>query len=48
MDINKEVFYCPITGDLMKDPVIGIDGYTYEKEAIYEWLAKDQVSPMTR
>ncbi len=34
--------------DLMSDPVIGSDGHTYERNAITEWLTKQQVSPLTR
>ena len=29
-----DVFKCPITKSLMKDPVLGPDGYTYDREAI--------------
>ena len=41
-------FYCPITGDLMKDPVSEPDGHTYERDAIMKWLYKSNTSPMTR
>ena len=41
-------FYCPITGDLMKDPVVDPDGHSYEKDAIMKWLSTKNVSPMTR
>ena len=33
-----QTFICPITGDIMKDPVIGSDGHTYERSAIEQWL----------
>jgi hypothetical protein len=39
---------CPITMELMKDPCIGPDGYTYERTAIEQWLAHNTISPMTR
>jgi hypothetical protein len=39
-------FLCPITYEVMKDPVCAADGYTYERKAIEEWLAKNQTSPM--
>jgi len=31
----------------MQDPVIASDGYSYEREAIIEWLKTHQTSPMT-
>ncbi|KFQ37814.1 WD repeat, SAM and U-box domain-containing protein 1, partial [Mesitornis unicolor] len=41
-------FLCPITRELMKDPVIAADGYSYEKDAIGNWLSKKRrSSPMT-
>jgi hypothetical protein len=43
-----ESFYCPITGEVMEEPVIDNDGISYEKKAIITWLQKSQVSPMTR
>ena len=41
-------FYCPITGDLMRDPVSEPEGHTYERNAIMKWLSKSKTSPMTR
>ncbi|XP_055966297.1 WD repeat, SAM and U-box domain-containing protein 1 isoform X3 [Sorex fumeus] len=41
-------FICPITRELMKDPVIAADGYSYEKEAMENWIKKKKrTSPMT-
>ncbi|KAG2263551.1 hypothetical protein Bca52824_070630 [Brassica carinata] len=40
-------FYCPITKDVMENPCVASDGYTYEKRAIKEWLEKNHKSPMT-
>ncbi|CAL9244497.1 unnamed protein product [Arabidopsis halleri] len=40
-------FYCPITKDVMENPCVASDGYTYEKRAIKEWLQKNHKSPMT-
>ncbi|NWU15884.1 WSDU1 protein, partial [Cephalopterus ornatus] len=41
-------FLCPITRDLMKDPVIAADGYSYEREAMEHWISnKRRSSPMT-
>ena len=39
---------CPIGHEIMQDPVMGSDGYTYEREKIEEWLKKNHRSPMTR
>ena len=39
---------CPITQCVMKDPVQGNDGHTYEREAICAALAINKKSPMTR
>jgi hypothetical protein len=35
-----EVFVCPITMEVMRDPVIAADGHTYEREAIENWLRR--------
>lgn len=43
-----ESITCPITGDVMVDPVQGSDGQTYEKTAILEALKYKQESPITR
>ncbi|XP_032358135.1 WD repeat, SAM and U-box domain-containing protein 1 isoform X2 [Etheostoma spectabile] len=41
-------FLCPITRELMKEPVIAADGYSYEREAIDSWINhKNRSSPMT-
>lgn len=39
---------CPITNDIMKEPMLGTDGHTYEKSAILEWLSRNPISPQTR
>jgi Mg-chelatase subunit ChlD len=39
---------CSITLQVMRDPVIGPDGHTYERSAISEWLAYNDTSPVTR
>ncbi len=41
-------FYCPITQELMRDPVIGPDGQTYERSAIVDWLSRNGTSPLSR
>ena len=39
---------CPITYELFRDPVIGSDGHTYERENITAWIKKHRTSPITR
>eukprot|EP00475_Leptophrys_vorax_P005691 TRINITY_DN13434_c0_g2_i1.p1 TRINITY_DN13434_c0_g2~~TRINITY_DN13434_c0_g2_i1.p1 ORF type:complete len:544 (-),score=35.39 TRINITY_DN13434_c0_g2_i1:295-1881(-) len=38
---------CPITQEMMVNPVIAADGHTYELVAIQQWLEKSDRSPMT-
>eukprot|EP00961_Rhodomonas_salina_P226412 3061166-Rhodomonas_salina.1 len=40
-------FVCPITDDVMSDPVIAADGLTYEREGIERWLEQHDTSPRT-
>lgn len=47
LDIPHE-FLCPITHEIMREPVMCSDGYTYEKNAISEWfMSGKSTSPMT-
>ena len=46
-DEPPTLFVCPITTDVMADPVFAADGFTYEREAIAGWLAVHATSPMT-
>lgn len=41
------MFICPITQEVMSDPVIAPDGNCYERSAIEQWLATHDTSPMT-
>nr|GMC58187.1 U-box domain-containing protein 44-like [Ipomoea batatas] len=42
-------FYCPITGDIMMDPVETTSGQTFEKEAIEKWLMEgNHFCPLTK
>ena len=44
-----ESYYCPITCELMKYPVIDFEGNTYEKQAIKMWIRRNRgTSPLTR
>jgi hypothetical protein len=38
---------CPISLELMEDPVIALDGHTYEREAIEKWFECSNSSPLT-
>jgi len=38
-------FICPITTELMSDPVMAADGHSYERTAIERWLATKSTSP---
>jgi len=38
---------CPITHNVMTDPVIASDGHSYEREAILQWLQTSSKSPLT-
>jgi serine/threonine-protein kinase CTR1 len=38
---------CPISYDIMSDPVICSDGFSYERSSIEVWLQESSVSPMT-
>jgi hypothetical protein len=42
-----DVATCPITLDVMDDPVVAGDGFTYQKSAIEAWLAHSDKSPVT-
>lgn len=42
-------FFCPITCDVMTDPVVAVDGHTYELDAIQRWFkGGHNTSPMTK
>jgi WD repeat, SAM and U-box domain-containing protein 1 len=52
LQINeKEIpseWICPITSEILSDPVIAEDGFTYERSAITAWFQRDKrTSPMT-
>jgi hypothetical protein len=44
----NEMVCCPITVELMADPVVTCDGHTYERQAIERWFQRgNQTSPLT-
>ncbi|KAM1231820.1 hypothetical protein ACFX13_042456 [Malus domestica] len=40
-------FICPILKDVMDEPCVAADGYTYDRKAIEKWLEENDNSPMT-
>jgi len=47
MDIPNE-YTCPITQEIMKEPVCDNEGNTYDKQAIMKWLSRNRTSPISR
>lgn len=43
-----EHFNCPISTDVMEEPVIAMDGHTYDRTSIELWFQNHNNSPMTR
>ena len=43
-----EAFFCPISGELLSDPVTSPGGHTYERRTIEGWLQNHDTSPFTR
>ncbi|XP_015973700.1 U-box domain-containing protein 34 isoform X1 [Arachis duranensis] len=41
-------YYCPILQEIMDDPHVAADGFTYEYRAIKAWLSRHNVSPVTK
>lgn len=46
-DDPPAAFVCPITQELMREPVVTSDGHTYERAAIQRWLRDHNTSPQT-
>eukprot|EP00943_MAST-04B_sp_MAST-4B-sp1_P009060 g9060.t1 len=45
--LAREDFCCPISHEIMQDPVVCCDGYTYDRKNIEEWWQVSNLSPMT-
>lgn len=43
----RDEFICPISRELMVDPVIAADGHTYDRPWIQQWLELHRTSPKT-
>jgi len=46
-DVHPPSFYCPISCQVMHDPVVLEDGHTYERRHITKWLESKNTSPVT-
>ena len=46
-DSNNQHFICPISMNIMKEPVVAGDGHTYDKPYIQKWLENHSTSPLT-
>merc|ERR1711964_138049 len=45
---DNDDYLCPITHEVMRDPVVASDGQTYEREAIESWFKEgNMTSPST-
>ncbi|XP_009771774.1 U-box domain-containing protein 35-like [Nicotiana sylvestris] len=40
-------YLCPLLKDVMEEPCVAADGYTYDRKAIETWLKDNDISPMT-
>ncbi|NDC39477.1 MAG: U-box domain-containing protein [Proteobacteria bacterium] len=43
-----ELSRCPLTMEVFYDPVIDLQGHSFERRAIVKWLREKQESPITR
>ncbi|KAK9697259.1 hypothetical protein RND81_08G025500 [Saponaria officinalis] len=41
-------YFCPILHEIMDDPFVAGDGFTYERRAIDAWLERHDISPVTK
>jgi len=46
-DSEIEAFLCPISQELMRDPVVTPYGHCYERKSIEDWLEKSNSCPLT-
>ena len=43
-----EAYLCPITGEIMREPVMDRDGHTFERGAIEQWVRDHHNCPISR
>ena len=46
LEVNPH-FLCPISMEIMKEPVLAADGHTYDKSSIQKWFETKKTSPIT-
>lgn len=47
-EIQEEMLICPISQELIEDPILCEDGYIYERSAILKWWKRSKTSPITK
>ncbi|XP_063719794.1 WD repeat, SAM and U-box domain-containing protein 1-like [Symsagittifera roscoffensis] len=45
--VLPDEFFCPISHEVMGDPVVASDGYSYERVALQKWFLTSHTSPIT-
>jgi len=45
---NSSAYFCPISLDLIKEPVVAPTGIVYDKATILKWLEWNSTCPMTK
>ena len=43
-----ELSRCPLTMEVFVDPVVDLQGHSFERRAIVKWLRENSISPITR
>jgi len=46
-DSLPDEMYCPISHEVMQDPVVAADGYSYERVSLQKWFVSSHTSPIT-
>ena len=46
-DDELKAFYCPISHNIMEDPVMTPYGHCFDRQNIEKWLEKNEVCPIT-
>jgi hypothetical protein len=47
-EAEYESFFCPISQEIMNDPVITPQGISFDRQSILAWLKKDNKCPITK